>query len=193
MSRIYTVMVITWDVLAIQDYWLTIDGLELWIWRLNFGILMIFEPSERNLNLNASDCRASKILPNETKLEAISWELVFGNPIFNFCVGVEGRWTWYDKLVIWIKRCAKKHIFWYQFRRVGRQSENGFKWKTDQKSKMMGVEIAESENLSTNLKSLENLFSNQDNCPASSFVSDIRCISIKNIKCSINGHISFSY
>ena len=48
---------------------------------------MIFEPSERNLNLNAWDCRASKIIPNDTKLEPISWDPVFGNPIFNFCVG----------------------------------------------------------------------------------------------------------
>ena len=55
------------------------------------------------------------------------------------------------------------------------------------------VDVAKSENQSTNFKSLENLFSNQDKCPASSFVSDIRCISFKNIKCSINGHISFSY
>ena len=56
--------------------------------RLNSGIFMIFEPSERNLNLNASDRRASKIISNDTKLEPISWELVFGNPIFNFCEGV---------------------------------------------------------------------------------------------------------
>ena len=49
---------------------------------------MIFEPSERNLNLNASDCRASKVIPNDTELETISWELVFANPIVNFCVGV---------------------------------------------------------------------------------------------------------
>ena len=56
--------------------------------RLNFGIFMIFERSERNLNLNASDCRASKIIPNDTKLEPISWELTIKNPILNFCVGI---------------------------------------------------------------------------------------------------------
>ena len=56
--------------------------------RLNSGIFMIFEPSERNLNLNASVSRASKIIPDDSKLEPISWELVFGNPVFNFCLGV---------------------------------------------------------------------------------------------------------
>ena len=49
---------------------------------------MIFERSEQNLNLNASDCRASKIIRNDIKLEPISWKMIFGNPIFNFCVGV---------------------------------------------------------------------------------------------------------
>ena len=49
---------------------------------------MIFELSLRNLNLNSSDCRASKIISNDTKLEEIPWELNVENPLFNFCVGV---------------------------------------------------------------------------------------------------------
>ena len=65
--------------------WPTFDRFMI---RLNSGILMIFEPIERNLNLNASDCRASKIIPNDTKLEPISWELNLKNPLFNFCLGV---------------------------------------------------------------------------------------------------------
>ena len=56
--------------------------------RLNTGNFRIFEPSEWNLNLNSSDCRASKIIYNDTKLEPISWELNLKNPLFNFCVGV---------------------------------------------------------------------------------------------------------
>jgi len=34
--------------------------------RLNSGIFRIFELSELNLNLNGSDCRASKIICNDT-------------------------------------------------------------------------------------------------------------------------------
>ena len=58
------------------------------IGRLNSGIFTIFELSELNLNLNSSDCRARKIISNDTKLEAIPWELDDGNPLFKFCVGV---------------------------------------------------------------------------------------------------------
>ena len=82
MSRIYTVLAISWDVLAIRDCWLTMDGLKLLMWLSLKTCLQILNP-------------------------------------------------------------------------------------------------------------LKIFFSNQDKCPASSFVSDIRCISFKNIKCSINGHISF--
>ena len=38
---------------------------------LNSGIFTIFELSELNFNLNSSDCRARKIISNDTKLEAI--------------------------------------------------------------------------------------------------------------------------
>ena len=47
----------------------------------------IFEPSEWNLNLNIPDCRDSKIISNNTKLESISWEHNIENKLFNFCVG----------------------------------------------------------------------------------------------------------
>ena len=40
------------------------------------------------MNLNSSDCRASKIIFNDSKLEPISWELNVGNQLLNFCVGV---------------------------------------------------------------------------------------------------------
>ena len=35
-----------------------------------------------------SDCRASKIIWNDTKLNPIFWKLNAENPLFNFCVGV---------------------------------------------------------------------------------------------------------
>ena len=56
--------------------------------RLNSGIFRILELSELNLNLNSLDCKASKIISNDTPLEPISWELNVGNQCFNFCVGV---------------------------------------------------------------------------------------------------------
>ena len=40
--------------------------------RLNTGIIRIFELIAWNLNLGNSDCRASKIIKNDTKLEPIS-------------------------------------------------------------------------------------------------------------------------
>ena len=58
------------------------------MFRLNSGILRIFELGEWNLNLNSSDCRASKIIYNDIKLEPISWELNLKNRLFNFCAGV---------------------------------------------------------------------------------------------------------
>ena len=58
------------------------------IGRLNSGNFRIFEPCEWNLNLNSSDCRASKIIYNDIKLEPISWELNLKNPVLNTCVGV---------------------------------------------------------------------------------------------------------
>ena len=53
--------------------------------RLNSGNLRTFEC---NLNLNSSDCRALKIIFNDTKLESISWELNIINRLLDFCVGV---------------------------------------------------------------------------------------------------------
>ena len=59
-----------------------------WTPTREFGVFRIFEPSEWNLNLNRSDCRASKIIQNDIKLELIPWKLSIQNPILNFCVGV---------------------------------------------------------------------------------------------------------
>ena len=56
--------------------------------RLNSGIFRIFEPIRWNLNLNNSDCRAWKIIQNDTKAESIPWEMNIENPKFYFCVGV---------------------------------------------------------------------------------------------------------
>ena len=56
--------------------------------RLNSGIFRIFELRDWNLNLNNWDCRASKIIWNDTKAEQISWEINIENSIFIFCVGV---------------------------------------------------------------------------------------------------------
>ena len=55
--------------------------------RLNSGIFRILELMEYNLNLNSSDCSASKIISNDTRPEPISW-FDIENSIFNFCVGV---------------------------------------------------------------------------------------------------------
>ena len=38
--------------------------------------------------MNSSDCRASKIITNDTEAEAISWVPNTENSLFNFCVGV---------------------------------------------------------------------------------------------------------
>ena len=60
---------------------------------------MTLNPANETGSPNDSDYRASKIIPNDTKLEPISRELIseiqtqnsdFGNPIFNFCVDVMG-------------------------------------------------------------------------------------------------------
>ena len=58
------------------------------IYRLISGIFRIYEPSEWILNLNSSNCRALKIIFNDTELEPVSWELKFKNTLFNFCAGV---------------------------------------------------------------------------------------------------------
>ena len=58
------------------------------IYRLNSGIFRIFELRDWNLNLNNWDCRASKIIWNDTNAEQISWEINIENSIFIFCVGV---------------------------------------------------------------------------------------------------------
>ena len=54
------------------------------IYRLNSGILMIFKIRVWNLALNGSDCRTSKNISNDTKLEPISWDLDVGNPFSTF-------------------------------------------------------------------------------------------------------------
>ena len=56
--------------------------------RLNSGIFGIFKLSACNLNLNSSDCGASKIIYNDTKLEPIPWEQTRENSLLNFCVGI---------------------------------------------------------------------------------------------------------
>ena len=56
--------------------------------RLNPEIFRVFELSEGNLYLNSSNCKASKIMEIESKLEQISWELNVENSFINFCVGV---------------------------------------------------------------------------------------------------------
>ena len=72
---------------------LTGDSLsEVWfgtniIHRLNSGIFETFELSAWNIYLNSSDCRASKIIKNDTKFEPISWELSSENSLLNLCVG----------------------------------------------------------------------------------------------------------
>ena len=56
--------------------------------RLNSQNFRILEFGEWNFNLKSSDCRALKIIWNDTKLEWISWILNIKNTLFKFCVGV---------------------------------------------------------------------------------------------------------
>ena len=56
--------------------------------RLNFGNFRIFELSVGNLNLNSFECRALKIMSNDTELESVSWDLNIENTLFKSCVGV---------------------------------------------------------------------------------------------------------
>ena len=56
--------------------------------RLNSGIFRIFELGGWNLNLNSSDCGASKIIWNDIKLERIPWVLIIENRLCSICVGV---------------------------------------------------------------------------------------------------------
>ena len=55
---------------------------------LTSGNFKIFETSEWILNLNSSNCRAPKIIFNDTEFEPVSWELRIENSLFNFRVGV---------------------------------------------------------------------------------------------------------
>ena len=56
--------------------------------RLNPRIPRIFELSKWNINLESLNSRASKIISNDIKPEAISCELKTENPSLNFCAGV---------------------------------------------------------------------------------------------------------
>ena len=64
------------------------------IGRLNSGIFGTIKLSAWNINLNSSDCRATKIMKNDTKFDKISWELSTDT---------------------WIKRAKKLYIVWYLF------------------------------------------------------------------------------
>ena len=55
--------------------------------RSSSEIFRIFHLSELNLNLHSSDCRASTIIPNDNKVEPISWEQKIVNLLFSICVG----------------------------------------------------------------------------------------------------------
>jgi len=74
---------------TVSDWYLT--GTRL-IPRLNFENFGIFELSVWNLNLNSSNCRASKIISNDAKLAPMSWQLSIENLLSYFCVGV-----WVDR------------------------------------------------------------------------------------------------
>ena len=56
--------------------------------RLNSGIFWNFDPRKWNFNPNSSNCRALKIILNDTKVESIPWELNNENSLLNSCVGV---------------------------------------------------------------------------------------------------------
>ena len=104
-----------------QHFFAKLDNYAIYDWficRLNSGIFRLFEPSECNLNLKNLDCRAWKIIGNDTKAEPIPWELNIEIPRLNFCVGV-----WVDGHPQ--ANCSHRpfHIFWYQCRRRGRQRE----------------------------------------------------------------------
>ena len=73
----------------------------------------IFNLSEWNWNLNSSDCRTSKVIWNDSKLEPISWDLILNGHIFNPCVGVwvgKRRPKYSGRIWFWMKNWQKLNI-----------------------------------------------------------------------------------
>ena len=63
---------------------------NLWVGWIAGFIFMTLNPANETWSLNDSDYRASKIIPNDTKLEPISWELISEIQFSIFA------WTWWD-------------------------------------------------------------------------------------------------
>ena len=80
--------------------------------RLKSGIFWIFDFSKWRSNLTSSNCRALKIILNDTKPEPISWELFIENPILNFCVGVWVGGYHRANFSYRYRRMRTFHIFW---------------------------------------------------------------------------------
>ena len=101
--------------------------------RFNSGIFRIFDPREWNLNLKSSDCRASKIVSNDTKLQPISWYLKIENRLFNFCVGVGGFEQKFQK---WILRELDKNFDILRISKIPGSSSNFFNSKNKSEKKL---------------------------------------------------------
>ena len=68
----------------LQEQHFCIKGID----RLNIGHFWSFHPLESTLNLKSSNIRASKIIWNDIKLEAINWKTRLENTLFCVCGGV---------------------------------------------------------------------------------------------------------
>ena len=73
---------------------------------MNSGFFLGFSDSVRE-TWYSSDCRALKIIKNNSKLEAIPWELNVENHLFNFFVGVNKAIACDKLLAMDQKMCIK--------------------------------------------------------------------------------------
>ena len=108
---------LTWGLFSFSIFQDQVHSIILMKNRLNSEIFRIFELSEGNLYLNNSNCKASKIIEIDTKLEQISWEVNVKNPLFNFCVG------------IWVGGQENSTSFNTNFVTGNARNDIGFEWK----------------------------------------------------------------
>ena len=108
----------------------------------NPGIQRFVNTREWNLNMKYSDCRASKIIWNDTKLGPVFLELNIENTLLSICVGVSvgghlptnflyAREN-FTSFEINIVRGAAGEISYFKY---------GFEYKTDQKLKIAGLKL----------------------------------------------------
>ena len=110
--------------------------------RLNSGNFRIFELIYWNSDRNSSNCRASKIIPNDTKLDTISLGLNMRNPFCNICVAVGVRGPDAANFTD-ISTDAQKNFTSFDTNpNLGAMRQIWFWIETDQKTEITWVEIA---------------------------------------------------